>query len=157
MNRLFPAVSRTASLLLAVAWLCSGSSAHAFDRTVNFCNHTRGVVKVAATYDETGSSQSTSRGWVTVPSCQCRVAISASLKATEVFLFAVKSGTIAPLLQGTGRACVHPTQRFRFVSQNSSAAACRAAGGQWVAFKQFDTGASSEFTETLREPNACNV
>lgn len=156
MNRTFRRIPKAALLLLAGACLFNAGEAHAFDRTVKFCNHTRDVVKVAAGYDETGTSESTSEGWFTVQSCQCRDVISASLRATEVFLFAAKSGTIEPLLSGRGPLCIHPTNAFKMIAQNRNEAACTRAGGKWVNFKFFDTGGSGTFTETLTQPNACN-
>src|SRR5688572_17917916 len=93
-TRLLRRISRMALLLLVGSCLIGTPDAHAqaFDRTVSFCNHTRDVVKVARGYDRTGTSETTSRGWVTVQRCNCREVISDSLRATEVFLFAVKSG-----------------------------------------------------------------
>lgn len=149
--------SFAAGLVLAAGYLCAANEAQAFNRTVQFCNHTRDKIKVAAVYDKTGSSESTSEGWFMVQSCTCREVISDSLRATEVFLFAAKAGSMTPLLSGRGPACVHPTQAFNFVAQNRSAAACNAAGGQFVNFKIHDTGTNANSSFTLTQRNACNL
>jgi uncharacterized membrane protein len=150
-------LSFAAGLALAAGYLFTASQAYAFNRTVQFCNHTRDKVKVAAVYDKTGSSESTSEGWFIVASCSCREVVSDSLRATEVFLFAAKAGSMTPLLSGRGPACVHPTQAFNFVAQNRSAAACNAAGGQFVNFRIHDTGGNTNSSFTLTQPNACNL
>jgi uncharacterized membrane protein len=156
MNRTLRTISRSALLLLAGLCLFN-APAYAFDRTVKFCNHTRNVVKVAAGYDKTGTSESTSAGWFIVQSCTCRKVISDSLRATEIFLFAAKSGSIAPLLNGRGPLCIHPTRAFNLIAQNRNAAACAAWGGKWVNFKFYDTGLRNDFTVTLKQPNTCNL
>lgn len=153
----FPTIPRTALLFLALSLFSVADAQAAFNRTVQFCNRTRDVVKVAAVFDRAGSSESTSKGWFTVQSCSCRQVISDSLRATEVFLFAVKSGTMTPVVSGQGPACVHPTQAFNFVAQNRSAAACSAAGGRFVKFRIHDTGGQANSTFTVRQQNACNL
>jgi uncharacterized membrane protein len=131
--------------------------AQTFQRTVQFCNHSRERLNVAAGFDRAGTSESTSRGWTVVQPCTCRNVISAALRATEVFVYASRQGTMQPVLGGRGPLCINSTNGFSFVAQNRNEGACNAAGGKWVNFFFHDTGGQANSKVTFRQPNSCNL
>ena len=151
---------RTALGVLAMtAILGAGDIAFAFQRNITFCNRTREPLKVAIGYDRAGTSESTSSGWHNVGSCSCRTVLQGDLRATEFFLLTTRQSGTSPLVAGRGPLCVHPTQNFRYVSQNSSRAACNRAGGQWINFAFHDTGANTNHRVNFRfrGEQACNL
>ena len=158
MNRSTRAFAKSVSVLfLGFGLLQSSADAQSFQRNVQFCNHGREALNVAAGFDRTGTSESTSKGWTTVQPCTCRTVISDSLRATEVFLYASRQGTMQPVLNGRGPLCINSQRGFAFVSQNRNEQACNAAGGKWVNFQFHDTGAQQSSTVTFRQPNSCNL
>ena len=98
-------MSRLKRQLVTIAVIASsglGVAADAFDRNISFCNRTTADVFVAIGVDLAGTTDTTSKGWYKVQGCTCRSVLSASLRATEIFLLATRSG-LDNILQG-GRA-----------------------------------------------------
>jgi uncharacterized membrane protein len=154
--------ARTLAKSVSIVFLGFGlwhasAEAQSFQRNVKFCNHGREALNVAAGFDRAGTSESTSKGWTIVQPCTCRTVISGSLRATEVFLYASRNGTMQPVLNGRGPLCINSQQRFAFVAQNRNQQACAAAGGKWVNFRFHDTGTQQNSTVTFRQPNSCNL
>jgi uncharacterized membrane protein len=119
----------------AVAMLGLTGTAMAAQRHVILCNKSNMNYEVAVGYDLTGTSESTSRGWITVRSCACETLFNDDVRATEFFYYVTKKGggVADALSSGRGPLCVS-NRGFRFLSENASRAACNNAGGTWVNF-----------------------
>lgn len=119
----------------AVAMLGLTGTATAAQRQVILCNKSNMNYEVAVGYDLTGTSETTSRGWTTVRSCACETLFNADVRATEFFYYVTKQGADVTdaLSSGRGPLCVRG-RGFKFLSQNTSRAACNGAGGNWVNF-----------------------
>lgn len=145
------------ALVLAFGLLQSSAEAQTFQRNVQFCNHGRETLNVATGFDRAGRSESTSNGWSVVQPCTCRTVISGALRATEVFVYASRQGTMQPVLGGRGPLCINSARGFAFVSQNRNEQPCTAAGGKWANFHFHDTGGQLSSKVTFRQPNSCNL
>lgn len=133
-------------------------SAQAFERNVTLCNRSTEALEVAYAYDAVGTNEITSRGWRKVAPCSCRDLFSADVKATEFFYFIVRDGTFDQLSGGNAPICVHPSEAFRFVSQNRSQASCQRAGGRWLAFGQSNaTATNHKVNFRLSGGRTCNL
>ena len=118
MQRSARAYAKAAAALLLALGVMQSAHAQTFQRNVKFCNHGREALNVAAGFDRAGTSESTSKGWSIVQPCTCKTVISDQLRATEVFLYASRQGTMQPVLGGRGPLCINTTRGFTFVSQN---------------------------------------
>jgi len=125
----------TGGVVAAAAMLAITGPAAAAQRHVTLCNKSNMNYEVAVGYDRAGTSETTSRGWITVRSCACETLFNDDVKATEFFFYVTKegSGVTDALSSGSGPLCVS-SHGFRFVSENRSRAACNNAGGRWVNF-----------------------
>ena len=123
-------------LALAVSALGVATAAHAFTRNVTFCNKSAGAVDVAFGYDKTGTSETTSEGWIEVPQCGCKKLFGRDVRATEAWIYVTRkdAGIDAVLTSGKGPLCVQG-KAFTILGPNKSQAACTAAGGKWVNFQ----------------------
>jgi uncharacterized membrane protein len=149
-------------ILLALAMasiLGSTNAAHAFQTNVKFCNRTTEALVIAAGFDVTGTSETTSKGWTNIAPCSCRDVINANTRATEFFLLTARKGTTAALQSGRAPLCIHPTKAFRFVGENASRDTCTRAGGRWVNFAFHDTKGASNFHVNFRFASGprCNL
>jgi len=144
-------------LLVAAALVATPITAVAFDRTVAFCNRTPEGVYVAVGADLEGTSEITTKGWHEVKACTCRTVLSAALRATEIFVLAARQGLDNVLSDERAGLCVHPSDQFRYTSENASPSHCEAQGGQWAMFKWYDTAQDPNFRINLRRQGACNL
>lgn len=132
--------------------------ASAFDRSVTFCNRTTTDVNVAVGADFEGTSGFTSTGWFKTSACTCRTVLDASLRATEVFVYAKWMGTRGNVLSNAAApTCVKHGSRFDFVAENANQSSCESAGGSWENYKFYDTAANSGKTINLRRTGECNL
>jgi len=122
--------------LLFGATVGSGVS-QAFMRTYNFCNKANHKVEVAYGYEPAGSTNTQTKGWRNVNSCQCVTLFSEDVRATEVYVYVRKPNTALEDSISDGRAplCVK-SGKFRAGPANKSQKRCTEWGGKWVNYLQ---------------------
>ncbi len=124
------------------ALFCFGAAlpAHA---DFKVCNQTKAAMKVA--FGRFNGTEWMSEGWWSINPRRCRVLLSGKLQARYYYLYASNGG--AGSWDGNKGFCVSTATTF----QAAGRANCAARGFDRKGFFEVDTGAKTDFTQSLSD------